>query len=56
MCVAHMSVNDPAWRQVLPLLTKVPVFVDPDIMPHMAVIFAGDHEESVRAKTEDLFG
>ncbi|HYL08088.1 MAG TPA: YbaK/EbsC family protein [Candidatus Udaeobacter sp.] len=40
----------------LPSLTKVPVFVDPEIMQHKEVIFAADHEESVKAKTEDLFG
>jgi prolyl-tRNA editing enzyme YbaK/EbsC (Cys-tRNA(Pro) deacylase) len=39
----------------LPSLTRVPVVVDPEIMQHAAVIFAVDHEESVRVKTEDLF-
>ena len=39
----------------LPSLAKVPVFVDPEIMQHPTVIFAIDHEESVRVKTEDLF-
>jgi Ala-tRNA(Pro) deacylase len=40
----------------LPSLTKVPVFVDPEVMQHTAVIFAVEHHESVRVKTEDLFG
>lgn len=40
----------------LPSLAEVPVFVDPEIMRHTTVIFAVDHEESVRVKTEDLFG
>jgi prolyl-tRNA editing enzyme YbaK/EbsC (Cys-tRNA(Pro) deacylase) len=40
----------------LPSLTKTPVFVDPEIMQHTEVIFAADHEESVKMKTEDLFG
>lgn len=39
----------------VPSLTKVPVFVDPEIMQHKTVIFAVDHRESVRVKTEDLF-
>jgi prolyl-tRNA editing enzyme YbaK/EbsC (Cys-tRNA(Pro) deacylase) len=39
----------------LPSLTKVPVFVDPEVMQHKAVIFAVDHDQSVRVKTEDLF-
>ena len=39
----------------LPSLTKVPVFVDPEIMKHEVVIFAVDQGESVRVKTEDLF-
>lgn len=38
-----------------PSLTKVPVFVDPEVMQHPSVVFAVDHEESVRVKTEDLF-
>ena len=37
-------------------LTRVPVFVDPEVMQHEAVIFAVDHVESVRVKTQDLFG
>lgn len=40
----------------IPSLAKVPVFVDPEIMQHATVIFAVDHEESVKVKTEDLFG
>jgi prolyl-tRNA editing enzyme YbaK/EbsC (Cys-tRNA(Pro) deacylase) len=40
----------------LPSLAKVPVFVDPEITQHTTVIFAVEHEESVRVKTEDLFG
>jgi prolyl-tRNA editing enzyme YbaK/EbsC (Cys-tRNA(Pro) deacylase) len=40
----------------LPSLAKVPVFVDPEIMQRTTVIFAVDHEESVKVKTEDLFG
>lgn len=40
----------------LPSLTKVPVFVDPEIMQHPTVVFAEDQRESVRVKTEDLFG
>lgn len=37
-------------------LTKVPVFVDPEVMQHETVIFAIDHADSVRVKTVDLFG
>lgn len=40
----------------VPSLAKVPVFVDPEIMQHSEVIFAVDHEESVKVRTEDLFG
>lgn len=40
----------------LPSLAKVPVFIDPEVMQHSEVIFAADHEESVKVKTEDLFG
>jgi prolyl-tRNA editing enzyme YbaK/EbsC (Cys-tRNA(Pro) deacylase) len=40
----------------LPSLTKVPVFVDPEIMQYPTVVFAEDQRESVRVKTEDLFG
>jgi Ala-tRNA(Pro) deacylase len=40
----------------VPSLTRVLVFVDPEVMQHPTVIFAVDHEESVRVKTEDLFG
>jgi prolyl-tRNA editing enzyme YbaK/EbsC (Cys-tRNA(Pro) deacylase) len=40
----------------LPSLANVPVFVDPEIIQHPSVIFAVDHEESVKVKTEDLFG
>ena len=40
----------------LPSLANVPVFVDPELMQHTTVIFAVDHEESIRVKTEDLFG
>lgn len=36
-------------------LTEVPVFVDPEVMQHESVIFAVDHHESVRVKTQDLF-
>jgi prolyl-tRNA editing enzyme YbaK/EbsC (Cys-tRNA(Pro) deacylase) len=39
----------------IPSLTKVPVFVDPEVMQHTAVIFAVEHHESVRVRTEDLF-
>lgn len=40
----------------LPSLTKVPVFVDPEVMQRTVVIFAVDHDESVMVRTEDLFG
>jgi prolyl-tRNA editing enzyme YbaK/EbsC (Cys-tRNA(Pro) deacylase) len=40
----------------LPSLTKVPVFVDPEVMQHATVIFAVGHDQSIRVKTEDLFG
>lgn len=40
----------------LPSLTEVPVFIDPEVMQHESVIFAVDHKESVRVKTQDLFG
>jgi Ala-tRNA(Pro) deacylase len=40
----------------VPSLAKVPVYVDPEVMQHPVVIFAADQEESVRVKTEDLFG
>ena len=39
----------------LPSLTEVPVFVDPEVMRHQSVIFAVDHSESIRVRTEDLF-
>ncbi|HET9780550.1 MAG TPA: YbaK/EbsC family protein [Candidatus Dormibacteraeota bacterium] len=39
----------------IPSMAKVPVFVDPEIMHHEAVIFAADHEESLKVKTFDLF-
>ena len=40
----------------VPSLAKVPVFVDPEVMQHPEVIFAVDHEESLKVKTEELFG
>ncbi len=39
----------------LPSLTEVPVFIDPEVMRHETVVFAVDHRESLRVKTEDLF-
>lgn len=39
----------------LPSLSKVAVYVDPEVMLDPEVIFAVDHEESVRVKTEDLY-
>lgn len=39
----------------LPSLAGVPVFVDPEVMRHDAVIFGIEHEASVRVRTEDLF-
>ncbi|HET7339381.1 MAG TPA: YbaK/EbsC family protein [Candidatus Dormibacteraeota bacterium] len=39
----------------IPSMAMVPVFVDPEIMNREAVIFAADHEESVKVKTMDLF-
>lgn len=40
----------------VPSMAQVPVFVDPEIMQHEEVIFATAHEESVKVKTQDLFG
>lgn len=37
-------------------LAHVPVYVDPEVMIHPIVVFAESQTESVRAKTEDLFG
>ena len=40
----------------VPSLAKVPVFVDPEVMQMATAIFALDHEDSVKVRTEDLFG
>jgi len=57
---AEMTRDFPAFElgsiPPLPSLAKVPVFVDPEIIQHTSVVFAIDHEASVRVKTEDLFG
>jgi Ala-tRNA(Pro) deacylase len=37
------------------LLGGVPTFVDPDVMAHEAVVFAGSQSESVRIRTTALF-
>jgi prolyl-tRNA editing enzyme YbaK/EbsC (Cys-tRNA(Pro) deacylase) len=56
---SEMSRDFPAFElgavPPLPSLTKVPVFVDPEIMQHPTVVFAEGQRESVRVKTEDLF-